>query len=69
MDSLFLYGDLTIHITIKRGKYNVFTSKATLRDCMPIQIFINMGDLKAWLNKLWIESIAENINNNYTQLK
>ncbi len=49
MDSLFLYGDLTIHITIKRGKYNVFTSKATLRDCMPIQIFINMGDLKAWL--------------------
>jgi len=38
-----------MHITIKRGKYNVFTSKATSRDCMPIQIFFNMGELKAWL--------------------
>ena len=38
-----------MHITIKRGKYNVFTSKQSSRDCMPIQIFINMGDLKAWL--------------------
>jgi len=38
-----------MHITIKHGMYRVFTSKETSKDCMPIQIFFNMGDLKAWL--------------------